>query len=154
MRQFKRPNSGTKYTRPGYDYQLQDKYEYMFKKIVKPEWNPQTRLEKCKCCENTGCIYHNAYFCVTENRLIVCKGYSWDGPSGPVIRTRNGMRASLVHDALYQAFRERGLKLTHFSRRWADNEFRRILKEDGMKWWRRRIWYWGVRLFGKESARP
>jgi hypothetical protein len=34
------------------------------------------------------------------------KGYAWNGPSGPTLDTRNFMRGSLVHDALYQLMRE------------------------------------------------
>ena len=41
--------------------------------------------------------------------MIVEKDYAWDGPSGPTIDTSNSMRASLVHDVLYQAMREEGL---------------------------------------------
>ena len=79
-------------------------------------------------------------------------GYSWDGPSGPTFDTRNGMRASLVHDGLYQALRLKWLSPQ--ARKAADVEFLRILKEDGMTWWRRGLWYLGVRCFGKWSARP
>ena len=37
--------------------------------------------------------------------LTMNKAYAWDGPSGPSIDTRNFMRGSLVHDALYQLMR-------------------------------------------------
>ena len=33
--------------------------------------------------------------------LIIKNGYAWDGPSGPTFDTKNFMRGSLVHDALY-----------------------------------------------------
>ena len=35
-------------------------------------------------------------------RLTVKKGYAWDGAAGTLFNTANLMRASLVHDALYQ----------------------------------------------------
>jgi len=35
-------------------------------------------------------------------KLTIYAGYAWDGPSGPSIDTLTFMRASLVHDALYQ----------------------------------------------------
>ena len=38
--------------------------------------------------------------------LYISKGYSWDGPSGPAIDTPDWIKASLVHDALYQLIRE------------------------------------------------
>jgi hypothetical protein len=82
--------------------------------------------------------------------LIINKGYAWDGPSGPTIDTKNFMRGSLVHDALYQLMRE-GL----ISERWreqADKELQRICIEDGM--WKIRAWwvYLAVRGFGGSCA--
>ena len=41
-----------------------------------------------------------------QGALRIAKGYAWDGPSGPTLDTRNFMRGSLVHDALYQLMRE------------------------------------------------
>lgn len=70
-------------------------------------------------------------------RLVIRAGYAWDGPSGPAIDTKNFMRGSLVHDALYQMLRE-GL-LPESARAQADAELRRICLEDGMSrlraWW-------------------
>jgi hypothetical protein len=43
------------------------------------------------------------YIALTADGLLtVKKSYAWDGPSGPTIDTKNFMRGSLVHDALYQ----------------------------------------------------
>ena len=78
-------------------------------------------------------------------------GYKWDGPSGPTIDTPNAMRASLVHDGLYQAIREGWLDKK--ARKGADLEFRRLLELDGMTFWRRWLWYWCVRLFAANAAR-
>lgn len=82
--------------------------------------------------------------------LTIRKGYAWDGPSGPTIDTKNFMRGSLVHDALYQLIGE-GL-LSMDDREQADKELRRICLEDGMSearaWWV----YKAVRLFGSEPA--
>lgn len=79
--------------------------------------------------------------------LGVASGYAWDGASGPALDTKNIMRASLVHDALYQLMREGALPPAF--RKAADNELYRICREDGM-WWIRAQWaYWTVRLFGK-----
>ena len=83
--------------------------------------------------------------------MVVEKDYAWDGPSGPTIDTPNSMRASLVHDVLYQAMRERGFSKKF---RWrADLEFLRILKSEGMWFLRRWIWWFGVRIWGDEHAR-
>lgn len=79
--------------------------------------------------------------------LYIADGYAWDGASGPALDTKNIMRASLVHDALYQLIREGALPTSY--RKAADQELYRICREDGM-WWIRTQWvYWTVRLFGK-----
>ena len=82
--------------------------------------------------------------------LTISKGYAWDGPSGPTIDTKNFMRGSLVHDALYQLIGEGLLPLD--DREKADRELRRICIEDGMSearaWWV----YQAVRIFGNTAA--
>ena len=89
----------------------------------------------------------------TSGRLTVKSGYAWDGPSGPVIDTPENMRASLVHDALYQLMRNDKLKSrTH--RRTADELFRDICKSDGVSSRKANIWYKALRRFGKPSASP
>ena len=70
--------------------------------------------------------------------LVLRKGYAWDGPSGPTIDTKNFIRGSLVHDALYQLMRME--LLSHeLHRKDADKELKRICIEDGMSsiraWW-------------------
>jgi methyl coenzyme M reductase gamma subunit len=37
-----------------------------------------------------------------DGDLTISNGYAWDGPSGPTIDTKDFIRRSLVHDALYQ----------------------------------------------------
>ena len=77
-------------------------------------------------------------------------GYAWDGPSGPTIDTKNFMRGSLVHDALYQLMRQGYLDIEW--REQADKELKRICLEDGMSkiraWWV----YKAVRTFAKRCA--
>lgn len=82
--------------------------------------------------------------------LIIRRGYAWDGPSGPAFDTKNFMRGSLVHDALYQLMREGML-----GREWkyrADRLLQSICIEDGMSpiraWWV----YHGVATFGTSST--
>jgi hypothetical protein len=84
--------------------------------------------------------------------IIIKQGYCWDGPSGPTIDTKNFMRGSLVHDALYQLMREE--KLARSYQKGADDALRRMCIEDGM--WRIRAWWvWkGVRDFGYKSTYP
>lgn len=86
-----------------------------------------------------------------DGHLKIKKGYAWDGPSGPAIDTKNFMRGSLVHDAIYQLMRERKLSKDVY-RYQADKLLKQICKEDGMSsiraWWVCR----GVRRFAKSAA--
>lgn len=88
-----------------------------------------------------------------DGMLTVCQGYAWDGPSGPTVDTKNFMRGSLVHDALYQLMRERHLDAQKH-RDTADRILQRICIEDGMTtvraWWV----YQGVRFGGGPAANP
>ena len=85
-----------------------------------------------------------------DGTLTILSGYAWDGPSGPTFDTRNFMRGSLVHDALYQLIGDGLLPLS--DRAAADLELRRICLEDGMSairaWWV----YRAVRIFGDTAA--
>jgi hypothetical protein len=85
-------------------------------------------------------------------RLTLKKGYAWDGPSGPTIDTKNFMRGSLVHDALYQLIREK--LLPGNKRKPADVLLWLICLEDGMSRTRADYVYHAVRAFGGGAARP
>lgn len=85
--------------------------------------------------------------------LILRKGYAWDGPSGPAIDTRNFMRGSLIHDALYQLIREGHLDKNVY-RILADKALYQTCRNDGMSWLRANIVYYSVRVFGNPAARP
>ena len=88
-----------------------------------------------------------------DGLLRLRKGYAWDGPSGPLVDTKNLMRGSLVHDALYQLMRESLLSIQR--RREVDQLLREILLEDGMSRIRASLVYWAVRSpFGARAARP
>lgn len=84
-------------------------------------------------------------------RLSVYAGYSWDGPSGPTLDTVDFLRASLVHDALYQLLREGVLPAA--ARADADRILREISAEDGMPFLRRWLDWAGVRLFAGPTAK-
>lgn len=89
----------------------------------------------------------------TSGELTVKNAYAWDGPSGPVIDTPENMRASLVHDALYQLMRNKELNArTH--RKTADGLFRDICKDDGVSSFRANVYYRALRKFGKPAASP
>lgn len=98
--------------------------------------------------------FSSDYLAITvDGHLTIKKGYAWDGPSGPTFDTRNFMRGSLVHDALYQLMREKALDSAKH-RPMADRLLQAVCEEDGMS--RLRAWwvYWGVRLFGDPAADP
>ncbi len=88
-----------------------------------------------------------------KGKLTIKEGYAWDGPSGPTIDTRTFMRASLIHDALYQLMRLKRLDYRKH-RRSADDLLKKHCLEDGMV--RFRVWYVHkfVCWFGDCNARP
>lgn len=89
----------------------------------------------------------------TDGTLEISDTYAWDGPSGPTIDTKNFMRGSLVHDALYQLMREGGLDKATW-RKAADDDLVRLCREDGMT--RIRAWWVlaAVRRFADPAASP
>lgn len=84
--------------------------------------------------------------------LLIETGYAWDGPSGPTIDTSNFMKASLIHDALYQLIRQGHLSFSY--RGIADKELHRICLEDGMCKFRANYIYKAVCKHGGPSASP
>ncbi len=63
------------------------------------------------------------------------------------------MRASLVHDALYQLMRNEYLA-TRTYRKVADQLFKEICKEDGVSNLKASAYYKALRKFGKPAAIP
>ena len=117
----------------GYKYQLVEEYRVLVG--IKPD----------------GDIRNDYLDLLSTGELAIKKGYAWDGPSGPTIDTKNFMRASLVHDALYQMMREGEIDKDKW-RKQADIELKRICLEDGM--WAVRAWgaYLAVRQFAGKAA--
>lgn len=104
----------------GYKYQVAENY---------------TLQTPCKCATE---VSHEFLAMTTDGLLTIREGYAWDGPSGPTIDTKSSMRASLVHDALYQLMREELISM--HNRPIADELFYQICLEDGM--WKWRAWLW------------
>ena len=123
-------------------YKKRRKYKYN----LHSDCNYSTGIEVA-VPKTSGLVQINA-----AGKLLIKTGYSWDGPSGPTIDTKNFMRGSLVHDALYQLMREGVLE--QYDRKRADDILREICRADGMS--RLRAWgvYHAVRKFGAGSARP
>ena len=136
------------YKKVNWKYSLTYPYFHVFPKapLKRLQGRPAT-INKTTGAKRERCVV----WINKHGTLAINKGYSWDGPSGPTIDTEDSLRASLVHDALYQLIREGRLPLK--ARRWADKEFRRILKEDGMNLFRRWIWYFAVHYFAATTVK-
>ena len=120
----------------GYKYQLIEKYSVSIS--IKP--NDDINVDDYVTLSKIG-------------KIVIKKGYAWDGPSGPTFDTPNFMRGSLVHDALYQLMRERKLDKDSYRDK-ADRILQKICKEDGMNSLRAWSVYQGVSKFGSASADP
>ena len=84
-------------------------------------------------------------------RLVIRAGYAWDGASGPTIDTLSSMRASLVHDALYQLMR---MGVIHEGfRKIADDLLCGIGKKDKMWVWRVHAWHKILSVVGASNAK-
>lgn len=118
----------------GYKYQLYEDYVHYF-----PESFPQMPL-----FENDYCMS------LSNDKLIIFKGYAWDGPSGPSLDTQNFMRGSLLHDCLYELMRD-GV-IPRSCKEAADRELQRVCIEDGMTKLRAWYVYQGVKMFGRKST--
>jgi hypothetical protein len=121
--------------RSGYKYQLAS--DYTLKIDIKPDIDIVTKFIKLD----------------TQGRLTVFNGYAWDGPSGPVIDTRENMRASLVHDALYQLMRLRLLSAKRDKNR-ADKLFKTLCIRDGVSHPVAEAYYLGLKIGGEPATDP
>ena len=121
--------------RSGYKYQLAS--DYCIKINIKPKKDVDEKFIKLD----------------KDGNLTIVEGYAWDGPSGPVVDTQENMRASLVHDALYQLMRHKYLT-TKAHKDKADKLFKKICIEDGVPAVTAHIYYLGLKLGGKPSTDP
>jgi hypothetical protein len=98
-----------------------------------------------------GYTIDNSFLKLSSIGVLTCiKGYAWDGPSGPSIDTPNWMRASLIHDALYQLMRL-GLIPNSF-RSYVDSLMKQVCIEDKMWKLRAECSYQVVRLAASKCA--
>ena len=140
-----------------------------YKKVDHHYYRYQTT---CFIRENTGILgrpFISPYISMdSKGVLTIRKGYMWNGASGPTIQTENSVYPTLIHDALYQALSQKlltrkewvlpayePLLIVHdYLQEVADKLFLKLLKEYGMWWPRRRLWYRAVRLRGYKSSYP
>jgi hypothetical protein len=85
-----------------------------------------------------------------DGTLHIAAKYAWDGASGPMPEMRSILRASLVHDALYQLMREDYLDQSH--RAAADEILYQLCRSDGMNILLAYWVYFCVRCFGERHA--
>jgi len=121
------------------------RYRDHYKYQMDEEWWVDTPIT------NAACELPRFIALEASGRLTVRAGYAWDGPSGPTSDTKDFMRGSLAHDALYQLMRE-GL-LAQKWRKAADRLLHDLCRQDGMSWFR--AWYVlkAVREFAASAAK-
>ena len=112
-------------------------------------------------------ISHKYFELYEDGRLLIKKGYRWDGPSGITVDTASFMRGSAVHDVYFQCLREnlfmiivpKGQSMSDMVQ-WfdlftaANQEIRRLCRIDGMMWPRYHWVYRAVQSLGKKHAQP
>jgi hypothetical protein len=114
-----------------------------FKYLVTDDFWHQTELLGCQASAPL-------IFLDDDGLLRIIAGYMWDGPSGPTIDSPEGMRGSLVHDALYELMRRGVLEQKY--REYADKLFKEIILQDGMSETRAHLWFDAVRDFAAGAA--
>ena len=100
---------------------------------------------------DTGEFIMSKYFILSADGWLTIKsGYRWDGASGPTIDTISTMRASAIHDAIYQMIRERLLSMDY--KELGDRELNIVMQEDyhPTNWFER--WWSGFRAGYYEQA--
>ena len=113
------------------------KFKY---ELIKECYYIDPKIEKHKC-------FHR-YFKIINGCITANVGYRWDGCSGPTTDDDTNMRGSLFHDIWYQSISEGLITRSWRTRRQGDKFFLRILKEDGMPWFRRTAYFYSVRGVG------
>jgi len=81
--------------------------------------------------------------------LLLRTGFGWDGASGPAVDTKDVLRASAAHDALWDLMKAR--LLDSELKEDVDREFAAILEEDGMPSFRRWYLHQAVSNYGSVS---
>ena len=119
--------------RKGYKYQLHEDYIYSLDFDVPiDETQPFVQLQ-------------------ANNIMIIKEGYAWDGTSGGVPDTKRNLRASLIHDALYQLIRHQILDFkTHRDK--SDRLFQKVCVKDGVWRFIAYTYYMGLKMFGGKAA--
>lgn len=137
--------------RPLQKWKYQTKVDYTFATEVRAQ--TATRVAKPQRSNPLGAPdTHIEWLTLSPDGLLtVRKHYAWDGVTGfPDLNVL--MRASLVHDALYQLIREGQLGADR--RIDADREFQRLAAQDGFVEPLAAVAYAALRLFGGFATKP
>jgi hypothetical protein len=94
---------------------------------------------------------HTEYVTLKDGILKIRKGYCWNGASGPVPDNNGNMRASLVHDVLYQLMRMG--EISQSNKPIADELLGDIMLDDGASHVTVKLFWWGVKYFGFRSSK-
>lgn len=88
-------------------------------------------------------------FRFTETMLIVYSGYRWDGSTvaGRFYENQQTLRCSILHDVLYQLAKQKDFKSPCSMWR-ADRIFRNEMKDCGVSFFLRNVWFYGITLLG------
>jgi len=88
----------------GLDYRELTKAE---RKATRKRYKYEMLADRMVFTKVTGYLISHEYFELYEDgRLLIKKGYRWDGPSGVTLDTASFMRSSCVHDVFFQCLRE------------------------------------------------
>jgi len=99
----------------------------------------------------------NGFVTLTKaGTLTLSKGYAWDGVSFPILDVDSckNLRASAIHDALYQLMRNEALFNRKGFKKDADRIFRKICIQDGVSKPIAWIYWIAVRIGGKPGTEP
>lgn len=91
-----------------------------------------------------NCQFKHEYFEYDGIKLVIKKGYAWDGVTGPVFQSKSTKIPSLVHDVLKQA--ESLYLIPETRRKDIDECYRYFGKKSGMNIFRRNLHYRVIRV--------
>jgi len=97
-------------------------------------------------------IDHQLFSLAIDGRLVVYKGYLWNGLSGPTWDTESSKRGSLGHDVKYQMIRLKLLPL--YEKDVVDLEMKQDLIQGGVWPFRAEYCYQAVKFLGASSCVP
>ena len=119
-----------------------------YRKIRNAKWKYELLLDLGFKVDLGYLNFTHQFFSYENGALIVRRGYSWDGASGPAIDTDTVLRASCGHDAVCQAD-DLGLIKSAYQRKNGDRMFRGYCLEDGMHEFRAWYMYKSVRAWSR-----